>query len=39
MGRDAAIRAYLERRQDERAQKRLFPDGQPQKRKADQERA
>jgi predicted glutamine amidotransferase len=36
MGRDAAIRAYLERRQDERAQKRLFPDGQPQKRKADQ---
>jgi predicted glutamine amidotransferase len=33
MGRDMAVRAYLERRRDERNQQRLFPDGQPDKRK------
>ena len=36
-GHSAAVAAYLERRRDEREQKRLFPNGQPEKRKENPE--
>lgn len=36
-GHNASVTAYLERRRDEREQRRLFPNGAPDKRKADSE--